>query len=76
MKIFGYQKDSDKLLNLNEMTIQCDVNELDRMIIFLNEVKTKHSAIYGKTDMCHSHLRDMDLQWKNGDPDIIVVTKF
>ena len=76
MRIFGYQKDSDKLLNLNEMTIQCDVNELDRIIVFLNEVKTKHSTVSEKTDMCHSHLRDIDLQWKNGDPDIIVVTKF
>lgn len=76
MKIFGYQKDNDTLLGLEEVSLQCTIEELEKVIKFLMEAWEQHTKVYGKTDNCHSHFRDWDDGWKNGDPDLIVVTKF
>ena len=74
MKIFGYQKSNDDLLKLNEMSIQCDLDELEKIINFLKTVKKEHASVVGKIDMCHSHFRDWDKTWRKGEPDIIIVT--
>lgn len=76
MKIFGYQKDNDTLLGLEEVSLQCTIDELEKVIKFLLEERKQHTKVYKKTDICHSHLRDWDDDWKNGDPDLIVVTEF
>lgn len=41
MIAFGYEKDNDeeKLMKLSETTLQCNNEELDRMIAFLNQIK-------------------------------------
>ncbi|MDR0840564.1 MAG: hypothetical protein LBN26_04160 [Christensenellaceae bacterium] len=74
MKIYGYQSHSDALLQLEETTFQCNLNELSNLIDFLLHVHKEHSAVADKTDMCHTHLRDWDTTWEKGSPDIIVVT--
>lgn len=76
MKVFGYQKNSEILLELEEMSLQCNIIELERVISFLSDVKDKHSNVKDNTNMCHSHFRDWDQSWEKGNPDIIVVTKF
>ena len=41
MIAFGYEKDNDeeKLMKLSETTLQCNNEELDRIIDFLNRIK-------------------------------------
>ena len=76
MRIFGYQKDGQELLELREATISCRLDELDKIIDFLIEVRKKHASVAEITPMCHSHLRDWDNTWKKGDPDFIIVSEF
>lgn len=76
MKIYGYQQEQEDLLKLEEVSLQCTIEELDKILDFIIEVKKKHSAVAEKTDMCHSHFRDWDSAWEQGQPDIIIVTKF
>lgn len=76
MKFFGYQKDDAKLLELEEVSLQCNPSELDEVIEFLNKVKIEHATALGKTNMCHSHFRDWKSSWNRGDVDFIIVTKF
>ena len=73
MKIFGYQKDSEELMELEEISIQSDIAELDKIIEFLQYVKKQHRGIK-EGEFCNSHFRDWDIEWKSGSPDIIVVT--
>ncbi len=76
MKVFGYQKDNDNLLELEEMSIQCSIEELDKIIHFMQDAKNAHNKVAGKTEMCHSHLQDWDKEWEKGEPDMIIVTTF
>ena len=76
MKFLGYQKDDDKLIKLEEVSLQCSLSELDEVIEFLNNVKTEHATALGKTDMCHSHFRDWNSSWNREDSDFIIVTKY
>ena len=78
MRIFGYQKDGQELLELREATISCSgLDELDKIIDFLIEVRKEH-ALEAElmSPMCHSHLRDWDNTWKKGEPDFIIVSEF
>lgn len=74
MKIYGYQKDDDTLLRLEEMSLQCTTKELEKIIEFLKDIKTEHEKISSSVSMCHSHWRDWDSTWVEGEPDIIIVT--
>ena len=55
MIAFGYEKDNDeeKLMKLSETTLQCNNEELDRIIDFLNRIKNTN---YEAGD--HYHYRD------------------
>ncbi|MYL35641.1 hypothetical protein GLW05_18860 [Pontibacillus yanchengensis] len=74
MKVFGYQKDSENLMELQEVSFQSDIKELDKIIKFLQDVKEQHSKVMGEGEICHSHFRDWDSEWKVGSTDIIVAT--
>ena len=74
MQIYGYQKDEDTLIDLEEVSLQCTLEELDDIIAFLTKSREDHKAVAKKTSMCHSHLKDWNLAWRQGNPDIIVVT--
>ncbi|SMD16455.1 hypothetical protein [Sporomusa malonica] len=74
MKVFGYQKDSEILIELQEVTFQSDIKELDKIIKFLLNVKEQHSKVTVKEELCHSHFRDWDIEWQANSTDIIVVT--
>lgn len=74
MKVFGYQKGSEELIELQEVSFQSNIVELDKLIKFLQEVKEQHSKVTGEARLCHSHFCDWDVDWKAGFTDIIVVT--
>jgi hypothetical protein len=74
LKVYGYQKNIEDLIELQEVSFQSDIKELDKLIKFLQEVKEQHSKINGEVELCHSHFRDWDIEWKAGSTDIIVVT--
>jgi len=73
MKVYGYENNSDNLLELNEVTLKCSIDELDLIIEFLNVVKKEHQ-LYA-TELCHSHFQDWYKEWKSEMTDIIVVTE-
>ena len=74
LRVFGYQKDSEELIELQEVSFQSDIGELDKVIKFLQEVKKQHNKVIDEVELCHSHFRDWDVDWKVGSTDIIVVT--
>jgi hypothetical protein len=74
MKVFGYQKDSEDLIELQEVSFQCNITELDKVIQFLQNVKEQHGKVIDEVELCHSHFRDWDVEWKADSTDIIVVT--
>lgn len=76
MRIFGYEEGKDILLRMDEVSFECNLNELKRLICFLQDTYDEHYSARLKTDICHSHLRDWDKMWNTGEPDVVVVTKF
>lgn len=76
MKIYGYKKNSDEFVELEEASVECDLLELDNIIKFLKNVKDEHNKVSNKTDICHSHYRDWCKHWNKNDTDIIVITQF
>ncbi len=74
VKVFGYQKDSENLIELQEVTFQSDIKELDKIIKFLQNVKEQHDKVTVTGELCHSHFRDWDVEWQANSTDIIVVT--
>ncbi|QSX06712.1 hypothetical protein JYG23_04470 [Sedimentibacter sp. zth1] len=76
MKIYGYEKNNEDMIELNEISIMSNINELKNLVSFLQNVVESHSNVVGETEMCHSHLRDWDENWDISQPDIIIATKF
>lgn len=76
MRVFGYQCDSEDLIELQEVSFQGDIRELDKVIDFFQQVKEKHSKISDKAEACHSHFRDWNTEWNKEATDIVVVTTF
>jgi hypothetical protein len=74
MKAFGYQNEGEELVELREVSFLCDIEEIEKIMKFLQEVKAQHSAVINKTDLCHSHFRDWDVSWKEGSVDIIIAS--
>ena len=71
---------------LAEITVVCDIDELEKLTDFLkeelvamtnylNKVKNEPESVAGETVYSHSHYRLWDKQWKNGAPDFIIATK-
>lgn len=75
MKVYGYQKNGEDLIELEEVSIMSNINELKNLLNYLQDVVQQHTEVVSKTELCHSHLRDWDNNWKLGQPDIIIVTQ-
>jgi len=78
MKIYGYEKakheiDGEELLELREATIECSLDELKKIILFLEHTLKAHSLV-DKTNLCHSHYRDWEKDWSENSPDFIIFT--
>ena len=76
MTFFGYEKGGEKLLKMEEVSLECTCEELEKLIEFLNKVKEEHMAVKNKTDICHSHFKDWKRKWSEEDTDFIVATRF
>lgn len=76
MKAYGYQKNNDNLLELEEVSFECDIEEIDEIINFFQYVKEEHSKVRLEKGFCYSHLRDWKASRSNESTDIIVVTNF
>lgn len=74
VKVYGYQKENDDLIELQEVSIQTNLTELEKIIKFLENVKEQHRKVIGEMELCHSHFRDWDNGWKPDSTDFIVVT--
>ena len=77
MLAYGWQKDDkDELLplKLKEATLSYTKDELDKLILFLNDIKkeiaqTPHIDI---NDGWHWHYRDWNKQWTEEEGDFII----
>jgi len=76
MKVYGYEKSNEDFVELREASIECTMDELDRIIKFLQNTKEQHNKAKGKTEICHSHYRDWDKEWSKEQSDIIIFTTF
>lgn len=75
MKIFGYEKDSESLLSLEEMSILCTIQEIDMLIEFLKYSKQELKSVEESGGTGHCHFRDYSKEWEKGNPDFIIVTE-
>lgn len=72
MKIYGYKKEDENLICLEEATIQCTYEELSKLAQFINDsldefVKGKHYD-----DNAHIHFRDWSESWTEEESDFII----
>lgn len=74
MKVYGYKRNSEDFVNMQEASLECSLEELEKVISFLQHVKEQHGKVIGKTENCHSHYRDWDREWDKDETDIIVIT--
>ena len=75
MIIYGYEKNSEDLLKLEEASILCNLTELEKIISFLQDVKREHEKVKSKIEISHSHYRDWDKEWDKSSSDLIIATK-
>jgi len=87
MKLYGEKKRGNKSFEIQDLTIACNIDELDKLIYYLSYARViLAGAKYHDHDdvikagedklICHRHYRDWDKNWKEKDSDIIVVTSF
>lgn len=74
MKVYGYENDSEDLIELGEVSIMASISEVKNLLNYLENVINEHSKVVGQKEMHHSHLRDWDENWESGQPDIVIVT--
>ena len=72
MKVFGYAKNNEELMDLREASLLVNMNELDKLIEFLQMAKEKHGHVKNSGDFSYSHFRDWDRDWQVGDGDLII----
>ena len=86
MKLYGDKKRGNKSFEIQDLTIGCTIDELDKLIYYLSHARMYIAALkysehedIGKADenvIIHRHYRDWDKNWKEKDSDIIVITSF
>jgi hypothetical protein len=76
MKVYGYSENGDFIAKLKEVTLDCNIEEIENLINFLKDVKEKHAKVAQKTDYCHSHFRDWEKDWQPNFSDVIILTNF
>ena len=74
MEAFGYDKkdeEFEKIITLNQVTLSCHQNELDKMIEFLESIRNdiqKNGFLSGN----HYHYRDYYKLWREEEADVII----
>jgi hypothetical protein len=76
MKAFGYVRGdsaAEHPVALQEVTLSVTIKELERVITFLQQAKSKLQHQSATPGQSHLHLKDLDKAWTPEDPDVIVV---
>lgn len=73
MKLYGYEKNNDSILELSEITFVSSVTELRKLVKFLEDTITESEKFMENSNLTHFHLRDWDKEWDENNPDIIFV---
>lgn len=73
MKLYGYEKNNDNILELSEITVVSSVTELRKLVNFLEDTITESEKFVVNSDMSHFHLSDWDKEWDRNNPEIIIV---
>ena len=72
MNIYGYKKGADHLMEMKEVTMQCNPKELNEIILFLCYVRDEWACLDGDTVDSYSHFRDWKVDWEKENGDLIV----
>ena len=76
MKVCGYainDLEADLPLELRELTLSLTADEIDLVIAFLQNAKTRFETCSPTPGQSHVHLRDWWRGWSKTTPDLIVV---
>jgi len=87
MKLYGEKKRGEEGFEIQDLTIACSIDELDKLIYFLSYARVylsstqyyEHDDILkagGDRVIPHCHYCYWDKQWKEEDFDVIVTTSF
>ena len=73
MRAYGYERDSEaeSPCELSEATLLCTIEELDRIIRFLETVRDTCQQCDSVKGF-HQHFRDFDPQWDSKQADFII----
>lgn len=74
MEAFGYDKkdnEYNKIIKLSEVTLDCNKNDLDKIIEFLKSVR-QDIAEKNVEDGSHWHYRDYNELWTEQESDLII----
>lgn len=74
MKLFGYKKHWSEGKRLKKITIECSMNEIGEIILFLHTVKKEHSKETMSRGVCHTHFQDWSKNWDRKSSDLIIET--
>ncbi len=75
MEAFGYTSnapDAERPLELREVTLLLTMGEIDAVIAFLENVRSRFEDCTPTSGRSHLHLKDWWKAWSDSHPDIIV----
>jgi hypothetical protein len=76
MKAFGYTRsdaESESLLEFREVSLCLSPDEIELIIAFLRNAKTRFDNCSPTAGQSHLHLRDFWKEWRDSEPDVIIV---
>lgn len=76
MKLYGYEKNSEDMIELNEISIISSIKEMKKLVEFLEHTIECHSSLENSGEACHTHFRDWDSEWQSDQADLVIVTEF
>lgn len=72
MKIYGYKKDDNNLMCLEETTVQCTYEELSKLAQFFKDSLDEFAKMKNDAENAHIHFRDWSDSWTEEDSDFII----
>jgi len=76
MKAYGYDRtnqDAESPLELRKVSLQLTLDEIDRVIAFLQDAKEKLSHGKPRSGHAHAHFRDWSDNWTASETDLIIL---
>lgn len=73
MKAYGYSNE-DKFVELTEVSLECSLDELNKITEFLIYANELHNSDKCKDKYCHSHYRDWVGKFNEKSSDLIIIT--